>query len=231
MTEKEFYYELEKIGIVLSDNQKEQFKNYYKFLIHYNKKTNLTAIIDKDEVYLKHFYDSILVSKYYSFTNEKILDIGAGAGFPSVPLLICFPNLSLTVLDSNNKKTKFLQELKTVLGLNYNIVNDRAELYVNKTNEKYDIVVSRAVANLRILMELSIPFLKINGLFISYKSNTKDELLNIDNCLNKLSSTINKVETTLLKDDIKRSFIFIQKNKKTDNKYPRDYSKIKKNPL
>jgi len=231
MTEKEFYYELEKIGIVLSDNQKEQFKNYYKFLIHYNKKTNLTAIIDKDEVYLKHFYDSILVSKYYSFTNEKILDIGAGAGFPSVPLLICFPNLSLTVLDSNNKKTKFLQELKTVLGLNYNIVNDRAELYVNKTNEKYDIVVSRAVANLRILMELSIPFLKINGLFISYKSNTKDELLNIDNCLNKLSSTLNKVETTLLKDDIKRSFIFIQKNKKTDNKYPRDYSKIKKNPL
>ena len=171
MTENEFYKKLNDLDICLSDKQKELFRKYYNLLIEYNTKTNLTTIIDKDDVYLKHFFDSLLVSKFYKLNNEKVLDIGTGPGFPGVPLLICFPNIHLTVLDSNNKKTTFLQELKQELDLNFIIVNDRAENYIKTTREQFDIVVSRAVANLRILTELSIPFLKVNGLFISYKSN------------------------------------------------------------
>ncbi len=231
MTEIIFYEELKKINIDLTNKQKQQFRDYLNYLIDYNKIINLTAITEKNEIYLKHFYDSLLVAKYYSFSNEKVLDIGSGPGFPGVPLLICFPDIQLTIIESNTKKVVFLNNLKEILGLNFEIVNERAEIHAKKVREIFDVVVSRAVANLSILAELSIPFLKNGGILISYKSKAEDEILNIDKCLKKLSSILQKVEKTFLIDDIVRTFIFIKKTGPTDLKYPREYKKIKKNPL
>ena len=207
------------------------FNDYFNYLINYNKTTNLTTVTEKKEVYLKHFYDSLLVAKFYRFTNEKVLDIGTGPGFPGIPLLICFPEIDLTVIESNNKKVLFLNNLKNILKVEFNIVNDRAEIYIENERNSYDIVVSRAVAHMGILMELAIPYLKVNGLLIAYKSRVEKELNNIEKGLKLLSATLQRVETTNLKDAIIRSFVFIQKNDTTNIKYPRAYKKIKKNPL
>lgn len=150
-------------GIELSNTQKEQFQKYYKLLVEWNKKMNLTSITDEHDVYLKHFYDSIAPSFYYDFNGQlSLCDIGAGAGFPSIPLKIVYPELKVTIVDSLNKRIQFLNHLAAELGLeDVSFVHDRAEIYGKGVyRESYDIVTARAVARLTVLSELCLPLVK-----------------------------------------------------------------------
>ena len=220
-----------KIGINLNNNQIKIFENYYNFLIEYNKKINLTSIINKNEIFIKHFIDSLTVSKFLK-NSCKLIDIGTGAGFPGVPLKILNSNINLTLLESSKKKCEFLKELSSILQINYDIIHNRAEILSKKINyrEKFDICVSRAVANLRILSELCIPFIKINGIFIAMKGpNFETELENSINIIQKLGCKIKNIEKIVLPDGFgTRYLIFIQKIKNTSKIYPRDFSQIKK---
>ena len=219
------------LGIILTTNQQEQLNIYKDFLIEYNKHTNLTAITNEDDIYLKHFYDSLTITKIIKLDNQKVLDIGTGAGFPGLVLKIVYPDLDVTLLDSNNKKTKFLTELTNKLNIKVNIVNERAEEYVINNRESYDLVVSRAVANLNTLVELAIPYLKVNGYFIAMKANAKEE---IDSSLNSIKVLNSSIEDTIefkLNNTDLRTLIKIKKNAITDIKYPRRYDKIIKQPL
>ena len=219
------------LGIILTTNQQEQLNIYKDFLIEYNKHTNLTAITNEDDIYLKHFYDSLTITKVIKLDNQKVLDIGTGAGFPGLVLKIVYPDLDVTLLDSNNKKTKFLTELTNKLNIKVNIVNERAEEYIINNRESYDLVVSRAVANLNTLVELAIPYLKVNGYFIAMKANAKEEIDSSLNAIKVLNSSIeDTIEFKLNNTDL-RTLIKIKKNNKTDIKYPRRYDKIIKQPL
>ncbi len=234
MKENEFLNELTKLNINLTTEQEEKLKIYAEFLLTYNEHTNLTAIKNIDEVYLKHFYDSLTISKIVTFTNESLLDIGTGAGFPGLVLAIVYPNLQVTLLDSNNKKIKFLQECLTKLNLsNVTLINKRAEDYAKINREKFDFVTSRAVAELRILLELGIPTLKVNGHFLVMKANlTLEEKNNSLVALKELSSKINStIEFSLPNNGGFRTILDIIKTNKTKSIYPRTYDKIKKKIL
>lgn len=230
MNEKEFIDALENIGIKLSDKQIEQFKIYLNYLIEYNQHCNLTAIKTVQEIYLKHFFDSLLLLKYRDFDKGKILDIGSGPGFPGVPIKIVRPEISLTCLDSNGKKTQFLLSLKTKLGIDFDVINDRAENYINGKREAFDYVVSRAVSNLPVLCELSIPFVKIGGEVIAYKG--MEEINSAEFAIKELGATIKDIYYDELPfEKSKRTFVCIQKKCKTNETYPRRYDKIIKKPL
>lgn len=232
MSEQKFVEECNKLGINLTEKQLSQFKKYAEFLIEYNKTTNLTAIKNIDEIYLKHFYDSLLLVKYRKLDNEKILDIGSGAGFPGVPLKIVFPNIELTSLDSNGKKTRFLEELKKNLNIDYEVVHNRAEIYAKEKRESFDIVISRAVKSMPILAELSIPFVKVGGYFIAYKGDIDESIENGTYAIETLGGKIEKIEKTNLPlENAKRSFVFVKKICKTEKKYPRLFDQIIKKSL
>lgn len=234
MNETEFINELKKIDIILTQNQINKFKIYYEYLIEYNKHTNLTSITTKEDVYLKHFYDSCLLTKTIDFNNiDTMLDIGCGAGFPGIVIKILFPNIKLTLLDSNNKKTKFCESLSTLLELdNVEIVNKRAEEYIIEKREYFDIVSARAVKNLPVLIELSIPYVKQNGYFIAMKSDYEEELNNSKNGIKVLGAEyIKTININLPNNTGIRNFILIKKVNKTNPKYPRNYSQIIKKPL
>lgn len=232
MSEKEFIRELENIGINPTSSQIEAFRKYSQFLLSYNTHTNLTAIKSVDEVYLKHFFDSLLLGKFYKFDKEKVLDIGSGAGFPGVPLKIVFPNIDLVVLDSNGKKTAFLEELKSVLGIEYSVINSRAEEYVSMSRELFDVVVSRAVTSMPILAELSLPFVKVGGWFIPYKGKLDETLEGGEFAICELGGAIRKKYVELLGEEKStRTFVLVTKMCKTDEKYPRRFDKISKKPL
>ena len=223
MTKNEFLAELAKLGINLTEKQINDLEIYAKFLLEYNSHTNLTAITELNDVYLKHFYDSLTIVKNIDLTKiANLLDIGTGAGFPGMVLKIVFPSLKVTLLDSNNKKIAFLKELAKKLNLNVEIV-------VQNRREFYDIVTSRAVADLSILSELAIPYLKVGGNFIAMKANYQDELHNAENIIKKLHSKVTKItEFTLPATDMNRGIITINKEKITNKKYPRSYNTIKK---
>lgn len=234
MNETEFINELKNIDIILTQNQINKFKIYYEYLIEYNKHTNLTSITTKEDVYLKHFYDSCLLTKTINFNNiDTMLDIGCGAGFPGIVIKILFPNIKLTLLDSNNKKTKFCESLSTLLELdNVEIVNKRAEEYIIEKREYFDIVSARAVKNLPVLIELSIPYVKQNGYFIAMKSDYEEELNNSKNGIKVLGAEyIKTININLPNNTGIRNFILIKKINKTNPKYPRNYSQIIKKPL
>lgn len=234
MNETEFINELKNIDIILTQNQINKFKIYYEYLIEYNKHTNLTSITTKEDVYLKHFYDSCLLTKTIDFNNiNTMLDIGCGAGFPGIVIKILFPNIKLTLLDSNNKKTKFCESLSKLLELdNVEIVNKRAEEYIIEKREYFDIVSARAVKNLPVLIELSIPYVKQNGYFIAMKSDYKEELNNSKNGIKVLGAEyIKTININLPNNTGIRNFILIKKINKTNPKYPRNYSQIIKKPL
>ena len=234
MNEQEFINELKKIDITLSDDQINKFNTYYEFLNNYNKHTNLTSIKDKEDVYLKHFYDSALLTKIINFNNiNTMLDIGCGAGFPGIVIKILYPNLKLTLLDSNNKKTTFCKELINLLNLNnIEIINERAEDYIKEKREYFDLVTARAVKNLRVLVELSIPYVKENNYFIAMKSDYIDELNESLNGIKLLGAEyINTININLPNEKGVRNFIIIKKTTKTNTKYPRNYSQIIKKPL
>jgi 16S rRNA (guanine527-N7)-methyltransferase len=233
MNKKEFLIALEKLDIKYSEEQLNKLEEYYTILVEENKKYNLTAITEKEEVYLKHFYDSLTIVKAISLDDKvNLCDIGSGAGFPGIVLKIFFKELNITLLDSSKKRTDFLTLVTKKLGLEkIKIVTSRAEEFLEK--EEYDIVTARAVAPLRILLELSSQMIKINGCFVALKGkNGEKELEESLNCIKKLGFVHeNTTKIDLPKDAGERNIIKITKKQKTNKEYPRIYSKIKKNPL
>lgn len=229
MTQNEFIASLNALNINLTKEQLDKLNTYATFLLECNKHTNLTALNTIEDVYLKHFYDSIIITKYFDFTKvNTLLDIGTGAGFPGLVLKILYPTLDVTLLDSNNKKITFLDKLATLLNINVTLVNKRAEEYITDKREYFDVVTTRAVASLDILIELSIPYLKVNGTFLAMKGNYEEEIKYSKDTLINLSSKIDNIYTfTLPKENSNRSLIVLKKLKKNSSKYPRNYSKIK----
>ena len=225
---------LEKLEIKLSDKQLEQFDIYFKFLVEYNEYVNLTAITEEEEVYIKHFYDSILLGQVLDLSNIKtICDVGSGAGFPSIPLKIVYPNLEVTIVDGLDKRITFLKQLAVKLGLEgVNFVHGRAEEYAKEHRESFDVVTARAVARANILNELCIPLVKVGGYFVSMKGKNADEEINEGKSLEILKGKIvKKNEYYLPKEDSKRVLFLIEHFDKCPLKYPRAFASIKKNPL
>lgn len=220
---------LSEIGISISEQQEQQFERYYELLIEWNDKINLTAITEKEDVYIKHFYDSLCLIKAVKMDKQSILDVGSGAGFPSIPLKIIFPSISVTIIDALAKRINFLSILTSELGLDVTLIHGRAEEFGNR--ESYDIVTARAVANLRVLSELCIPFVRLNGYFIALKGPKHNS--EIDESLfaiTELGGTLQDVQLYQIENQ-DRSLVIISKVKTTKKKYPRMFSKIKKNPL
>lgn len=233
MNKNKFIEELKKINIVLDEKQLNQLEKYYELLVEYNKVMNLTGITEKEEVYLKHFYDSLTIIKVIDLKNvNSLCDIGTGAGFPGLVLKIVFPNLKVTLLDSLNKRINFLNTVIEKLKLeNIETIHARVEEYAILNRNKFDITTSRAVAHLSILLEYAIPITKENGYFIPLKGNIDEELNESENALKCLNSKIEKIENFELPiEGSKRNIIKIQK-RKDNKKYPRKYSEIKKNRL
>lgn len=224
-----------KIGIILNKEQKENFFQYMNLLIKWNEKINLTAITNPEEIILKHFIDSITISKYIN-SNSYIADIGTGAGFPGIPLKIIRDDINIVLVDSLNKRINFLNEVINNLNLkNIITVHSRAEdLGQNKIyREKFDIVTSRAVANLATLSEYLLPLVKIKGNCICMKGpSIKEEIKNSKNAINILGGTISDInEFKLPNSDIERTVIIINKTNNTSSKYPRKAGLPSKEPL
>lgn len=211
------------------DNPK--FFQYYQFLIEVNKITNLTRITDLDSVYYKHFYDSIVLTNHIDLHNKSLLDVGAGAGFPSIPLKIIDDTLEITIIDSLNKRIKFLYDLIMKLEINnVNLIHGRAEEHKRINN--YDVVTSRAVSRLNILVELTLPFVKVGGYFIAYKAmNFQEELDEALSAIEHLGGKLDRVIEYQIDHDERHVLIIIKKINKTNSKYPRNFGLIKKNPL
>lgn len=230
MSINEFIEEIKKLGIELSEKQLSQLDKFYSLLIEWNKKINLTRIVEKEDVYLKHFYDSLTITKVIDLNKDLTLcDVGTGAGFPGIVLKICFPNLKITLLDSLQKRINFLNEVIKELELeNIEAIHDRAEDYAKNHREVYDIVTSRAVANLRVLSELSIPMVKVNGYFIPMKASIKEELKEANDIIHKLSGKVEKIESfNLPVENSIRNILLIRKENITNQIYPRRMDKIK----
>lgn len=227
----------EKNGIQLSDEQLKQFSIFYNHMIEMNQVMNLTSITEEDEVILKHFYDSMSVIKYYDFHDQmNVIDVGTGAGFPGIPLAILLPNVQFTLMDSLNKRITFLKEVVQKCGLkNVECIHSRAEELAKDGDyrENYDVCVSRAVANLSVLLEYCIPFIKKGGKFISYKSiSSEEELTDSKNAQNKLCCKLKENISFELPDtDIKRNFLLFEKFDHTADKYPRNNGIPRKKPL
>ncbi|MBO1198237.1 16S rRNA (guanine(527)-N(7))-methyltransferase RsmG [Staphylococcus simiae] len=223
-------------GIELTATQKEQFQTYYTLLVEWNDKMNLTSITDEHDVYLKHFYDSITPSFYYDFNRDiTVCDIGAGAGFPSIPLKIIFPQLKVTIVDSLNKRIQFLNYLAAELGLqNVSFIHDRAETFGKGVyRESYDVVTARAVARLSVLSELCIPLVKKGGQFIALKSSKgEEELEEAQFAINVLGGNVEETYTFELPEDAgERQMFVINKQRQTPKKYPRKPGTPNKTPL
>lgn len=228
---------LEQWQIPFSEKQQEQLTVYYEMLVEKNKVMNLTAITEFEDVLEKHFLDSIAVARYVDLTGElSLMDLGTGAGFPGMPLKIMFPNLKITLADSLNKRIVFLNEVIDVLELEeVTTVHGRAEDLAADANhrEQYDYCVSRAVANLSTLSEYCLPFVKVGGAFISYKSGEiEEELSAAKKAIFLLGGQTKEVIPFQLDGtDISRSFVMIGKEKKTPKAYPRKSGIPSKKPL
>ena len=234
MNIEEFINETKKLGIDITGEQLEKLEIYCNFLLEYNSHTNLTAIKNREEVYLKHFYDSLTLVKAIDLTSvDTLLDIGTGAGFPGMVLKIFFPNLQIYLVDSNNKKTKFLKELKNKLNVDkVEVINDRIENITSRFINSIDMVTARAVTNLPVLVELALPLVKVDKYFIAMKGNAQDELENSEYAITYLGGKIEDVkEFDLPHDAGKRMLITIQKTQKSELNKLRPYEKIVKKPL
>jgi len=232
-----FDQKLARLNLTVTDFMKEQFSDYYDLLCEWNKVTNLTAIIEFDDVVEKHFLDSVALGAYLKLENEwKLIDIGTGAGFPGIPLKIMFPQLHVLLADSLNKRIRFLEEVIRKLQLtNICAVHGRAEDLAHKDmyREQFDLCVSRAVANLASLSEYCLPFVKTGGIFVAYKSaEIEKELEQSKRAISILGGKLRNVEEFQLSDtEYRRSFVFIDKAKQTSKKYPRKAGTPGKNPL
>lgn len=230
----EFIKKIEECNIPITEKKLEQLEKYYSLIIEWNEKINLTGITEKKEVYLKHFYDSATLSKIIDLEKVSTLcDIGTGAGFPGIVIKIFYPHLQITLLDSLHKRIVFLEEVVQKLELeNVIIIEGRAEEYAKTHREIFDVVTSRAVAPLSILMEYSIPLVKIGKYFIPMKAKIENEKDSIDRLCEKLSSTLEKkLEFHLPIEESVRTLLAFKKRKATASKYPRKYSEMKKKPL
>lgn len=226
---EQFQTMLNELGISLNSTQKQQFQQYFELLIKWNNKLNLTSITDKAEVYTKHFYDSICLIKALPLSNQTLLDVGSGAGFPSIPLKIIYPNIQVTILDALQKRIRFLQELTAVLDIEIELIHGRAEEFSRR--EQYEIVTARAVSNLRMLSELCIPFVSIGGRFLAMKGpGYKEEVKESDNAITLLGGIVKNIEVYTV-DQFERSIVVVQKEHHTPQKYPRRFQKIKSKPL
>ena len=230
------FEEAKKFDIDLNDNQLEKFKIYMDFLLEYNSHTNLTAITDPNDIMIKHFLDSIILNNFCDISKKgKVIDVGTGAGFPGVPLKIFREDIELTLVDSLNKRIKFLNKLMTKINLEVDIIHARAEELSHnlKYRESYDLAVSRAVAPLNILCEYCLPYVKIGGCFVALKgANVDEEIQNSKKAIKFLGGKIVKTETfELPQNKGLRNILIIKKEAKTLKKYPRSNSKISKSPL
>ncbi|PID01123.1 16S rRNA (guanine(527)-N(7))-methyltransferase RsmG [Sporosarcina sp. P2] len=237
MTEEQFYEALQEKGFLLSDAQKQQFKRYFEVLVEWNEKMNLTAITDAPSVYLKHFYDSLTSAFYVDFIKyESVCDVGAGAGFPSIPLKIIYPHLHVTIVDSLNKRITFLNHLAGELKLeNVAFVHARAEEFGRnpKYREQFDVVTARAVARLSVLSELCIPLVKQGGLFVSMKgAAASEEMKDATRAVKLLGAVLqNEHEFLLPEEDSERHIFVFEKKKQTPKKYPRKPGVPNKTPI
>lgn len=228
---------VKELSIVLNDKQIQQFEQYYNILVEWNKVMNLTAITKYEEVIEKHFLDSLTIVDAINMEKiETLIDVGTGAGFPGIPLKIAFPHLKVTLLDSLNKRIKFLNEVIDLLELDdIKTIHGRAEDYAKQAEyrEQYDICVSRAVANLATLSEYCLPYVKVDGLFVPYKSGEIDEeLKSSEKAVSILGGKVEEVvKFQLPGTDIGRSFVKIHKIKETKKKYPRKAGMPTKEPL
>lgn len=233
----QFQRDLDFFSIHLSDRQVEQFLIYYEMLTERNQVMNLTAITEYNEVMKKHFVDSVSLVKACELSNNiSLIDVGTGAGFPGLALKIAFPELKVTLLDSLNKRILFLNDIIRELGLKgVDTVHGRAEDFAKpgKLREKYDLCVSRAVANLSTLSEYCLPFVKVGGVFVSYKSEkVSEELSMADHSISILGGKLEKqVEFTLPDSDVYRNLIVIRKIKDTPGRYPRKAGLPSREPL
>lgn len=224
MNEQQFVEEMKKIDIEITPLHLQQLKKYYEMLVEKNKVMNLTNIIEHDDVYLKHFYDSLTICNVCNLMEiENMCDVGTGAGFPGIVIKIIFPHVHVVLIDSLDKRIKFLNEVISELGLtSIEAFHMRAEEYANSSRETFDLVTSRAVAKLSVLTELCIPLLKKGGLFIAMKAHAEEELSHIQKNLNKLGSEIVEIKQFNLPfEESIRTLIKIKKNQKTEEKYPR----------
>ncbi len=233
MNKEEFVKEVEKLGISVDDKILKCLDTYYEMLIDYNSHTNLTRITDEEDVYLKHFYDSLTLIKAVKLNNQSLLDVGTGAGFPGLVLKIVFPDLKVTLVDSLNKRIIFLNNVIEKLNLKgINTVHERIEDYAKISRESFDIVTSRAVASLPVLSEMCIPLICERGLFIPMKADAKEEIKSSENAIKTLGGVLkDTILFKLPKDGGERTLVVIEKINKTSVKYPRKFNEIKKKPL
>ncbi|MBB3130487.1 16S rRNA (guanine527-N7)-methyltransferase [Paenibacillus rhizosphaerae] len=235
--QEQFVQRLKEHGITLEPSQLEQFEIYFKELVEWNEKMNLTGITEREQVYTKHFYDSISLAFYVNMGEIGTLaDIGSGAGFPGIPLKICFPHLKLTIIDSLNKRISFLQHIVQETGLkDIELLHGRAEDWGRKTGyrDHFDLVTARAVARLAVLNEFCLPFVKVNGLFASMKgSDPAEEVQEAAKSLKELRGKVIEVERFLLPvEESARHIVQIRKTAPTPGKYPRKAGTAVKSPL
>lgn len=231
MNVEEFIKACNELNISLDDKTLSNLNIYKEYLKEYNSHTNLTTITEDEDIYLKHFYDSLTIVKAIDLNSvNSLIDVGTGAGFPGMVLKIVFPHLNVTLIDSNNKKTTFLSNLKDKLNLdNLIIINERSEEFAHKHIDEYDVVTSRAVANLRVLTELCLPMVKVGGKFIPLKATVDEEIKEANNIINTLNGKLsNKITFNLPKEESLRNILVIDKLNNNPKGYPRNYGKIKK---
>ena len=234
MNKELFVEEVRKLGIILNEEQLKKLEIYCNYLIEYNEHTNLTAIKEPEQIYLKHFYDSITIVKAIDFNKvNNLIDIGTGAGFPGMIVKILFPEIEVTLLDSNNKKIAFLQELTMKLGLKkVNFYHGRAEDFCVKNREKFDVVTARAVSNMTLLSELCLPLTKVGGYYIALKGSNEEEIDDSLYAIKVLGGEIEeKITFELPIENSGRNILKIKKSVNTPKEYPRRYDKMVKNPL
>ena len=227
--------EAEKFGVLLDEKALERFDTYARLLVEWNEKINLTAITEPDEIVIKHFVDSLTVFSAINIPEgAKVIDVGTGAGFPGVTMLIARPDLDVTLLDSTNKKLNVIRDILENIGLDANIVHKRAEEAGQSKDfrEQYDFATARAVSNLRDLSEYCLPFVKVGGTFISMKSaKAEEEIAEGRNAIKILGGKIKEKKTFGIDEAGERTIILIEKVSTTPPKYPRPSAKIAKNPL
>ncbi len=232
-----FQTSLEEKGVELSEKQLSQFETYYNLLVEWNEKMNLTAITEKEEVYLKHFYDSVTAGFYFDFNQDiTVCDVGAGAGFPAIPLKIAFPEIKLTVVDSLNKRIGFLQHVVDELGLEeVSLYHDRAETFAHRPEfrQTFDLVTARAVARLSVLSELCLPLVKIGGHFLGMKgANLPEEVRDGEKAVKLLGGKVKDIHSFVLPiEESERNIIVIDKVKETPKKFPRKPGTPNKSPI
>lgn len=238
MNPEEFKEELQKHGLMVTDEKMGQFDRYLELLQEWNQKINLTAITEQEEVYLKHFYDSLTAGLFVNFNDgvPSLCDVGSGAGFPSIPLKIMYPNINLTIVDSLNKRIQFLKTVTEDLGLTgLSFYHDRAETFGQKKEfrESFDYVTARAVARMSVLSELCLPLVKKGGTFIAMKaSSTEQELMDGKKAIAVLGGQLRKdIAFDLPKDAGERHIVLIDKKKETPKKYPRQPGTPNKKPI